>query len=102
MAYGAVSSSTYDLHFGHVLLPPEVLVVLGSEAGEAVVHVHHEVDKAVEPGVERAETTCNVTPPHLHTQARTHLLRHGGCADTGIVVKLETLVIVMYMFGNTA
>ena len=38
---------TYDLHFGHVLLPPQVLVVLGTQTSQAVVHVHHEMYEAV-------------------------------------------------------
>ncbi len=41
-----------DLECCEVLLPPEVLLVLGAECGEEVVHVHPDVDERVEEGEE--------------------------------------------------
>lgn len=38
---------TYKLHGGQVLLPPEVLLVLGSSSREHVVQVHDYVDGVV-------------------------------------------------------
>jgi len=49
---------TYNLEGCHVLLPPQVLPVLGSEGGHAIVYVHPEVDKRVEQGMECAKSTC--------------------------------------------
>ena len=38
----------YYLQRGEILLPPEVLLDLGTQGGQEVVAVHHDVDAAVE------------------------------------------------------
>lgn len=40
--------NTHQLYPGHVLLPPDVLAVFGSEGGDEVVRVHDDVYEGVE------------------------------------------------------
>jgi len=44
------------LECGEVLLPPQELLVLGTEGGHGVVGVHDHVDERVDQRVERAQT----------------------------------------------
>lgn len=53
----ALSLWSYHLQGGEILLPPEVLLELGSEGGEQVVRVHHDVDEGVEQSEEGAVAT---------------------------------------------
>ena len=48
---------TYHLHDGHVLLPPEVLLVLGAHRCDSVVHVHDEMDEGVDHGMHGPKAT---------------------------------------------
>lgn len=59
------------LQGGEVLLPPEVLLELGSEGGEQVVRVHHNVDEGVEQSEEGAVATGSEldAEPHGHGHA---------------------------------
>lgn len=49
---------TYHLECGEVLLPPDELLVLGSEGGHHVVEVHHNMYKRVKHREERTVATC--------------------------------------------
>lgn len=44
--------TTYHLEGGEVLLPPDVLLVLGAHRRDHVVEVHDDVDESVEEGEE--------------------------------------------------
>lgn len=49
-----MGDKTNQLHRGQVLLPPEVFLVLGSEAGDQIVRVHDDVDEGVDNTKESA------------------------------------------------
>lgn len=46
-----------QLDGGHILFPPQVLLVGGSQCGESIVGVHDDMDDAVQEGVESSQTT---------------------------------------------
>jgi hypothetical protein len=48
----------YQLNPGHISLPPEVLLVLGSHGGDHVVRVHGDVHHRVEECNHDALLTC--------------------------------------------
>lgn len=48
---------TYQLDGGHILFPPQVLLIGGSHGGESIVSVHYDMDDAVQQGMEGSQTT---------------------------------------------
>ncbi len=48
---------TYQLDGGHILLPPQVLLVGRSHGGESIVGVHYDMDGAVQQGMEGSQAT---------------------------------------------
>lgn len=56
----------YQLDGGEVLLPPQVLLVVGAHGSQTVVRVHDDMDHTVEKGMECSHTTSckpNSEPP---------------------------------------
>jgi hypothetical protein len=53
---------------GKILLPPQVLLVLGSKCGDQVVRVHDDVDKSVQESEESGVTAWGKfdAEPHRH------------------------------------
>lgn len=49
---------TYQLNGGHVLLPPEELLIGWAHSRQGIVGVHDHMDTAVQQGMEGSQTTC--------------------------------------------
>lgn len=47
----------YQLNCGHVLLPPEVLLIGWAHSRQGIVGVHDHMDAAVQQGMEGSQTT---------------------------------------------
>ena len=65
---------THNLQLRDVLLPPDVLLVLGIEGGQQVVAVHHHVNKTVQRTHEDTVTPWQV----LHLECSRASMRKGG------------------------
>lgn len=59
---------THHLQTGQVLLPPDELLVLGSESGDQVISVHDNVDESVEQSEEAAVTAGGELDSEPHRQ----------------------------------
>lgn len=65
---GGLWEATYHLEGREVLLPPDVLLVLGSHGGNHIIEVHDNVDKGVEQAEEsRVTAGCEAdAEPNAH------------------------------------
>lgn len=66
---------TYHLDSGQVLLPPQVLVILGPKCCQEVVAVHDDVDE----GVQKTEESGVTAWGELHSKPHRH--RHDTMMD---------------------
>lgn len=53
----SIRAQAYQLDGGEVLLPPQVLLVVGAHGSQTIVGVHDDVDHTVKKGMERPHTT---------------------------------------------
>lgn len=53
------NDQNYHLHLRDILLPPNIILVLGIQCSDQVVTVHHNVHKRIDETEECPVTTCN-------------------------------------------
>lgn len=52
------SRKTHYLHYGQVLLPPQMLLYLGAHGCQHIVHVHNDMYERVDKTQQSSMTTC--------------------------------------------